>query len=109
MSEKATVDSAGPTEVGAQDTWVTLNGVAQGERVAVSGRSSSLSGTWRIQRKLAGDSNWNDVTKDDGTVISFASIGAEVTFEADTGCDLRAGIATGDWTSGSVFIYLRKG
>jgi hypothetical protein len=109
MTEKAIKDSAGPTEVTAQNTWVTLKGLDVGQRVAISGRSNSLSGVWRLQRLLAGDTNWNDVTDIRGTAISFTDIGAEFTYETDAGCDLRAGIATGDYTSGGVFVHLRKG
>lgn len=113
MAEKVLTTTVGPTELTAQNTFVTLLGVLHGERVAISARDNSMSGcTWRVQRRFNGqteDTNWKDITDTVGIAITFIDIAAEVTYEADCNCDLRAGINTGDYGSGGVFITLRKG
>jgi hypothetical protein len=82
----------------AQDTFTDAMEVNEGARVAIS-VDIGTSTTVTLQRRLDG-SNWRDVT--DG---SFSS-DTEKTYVADSDCDLRIGVKSGDYGSGTTTVRL---
>ena len=68
------------------------------QRLSVS-VSGTFSATVTVQRKLDGE-NWRDYT-------TYTSA-SEATYHADEDCQLRIGIKTGDYTSGSAVCRLGR-
>lgn len=75
------------------------------EAIAVDRRKFNLrlTGTWvatvTVQRKLKGDSTWEDVE-------SFTENGAYVGYEPEMSTTYRVGVKTGDFTSGTVAVRI---
>ena len=84
--------------IAAQNTFSDPLPVAAGDTVSVSYASVGAN-TVTLQRMIDG-SNWRDVD-------SFTADG-EQTYEADSSHMLQIGIKTGDYSSGTVSVALRK-
>ena len=82
----------------AQNTFSDVLAVQAGDTVAVSA-SGVGSNTVTLQRKIDG-SNWRDVG-------SFTE-DTETGYECDCSQELQIGIKTGDYSSGTVAVALRK-
>ena len=78
--------------ISAQNTFVGILPVPVGARSSVS-ISGTFVATVTLQRRLD-RTNWRDVESWSGPV--------ETTYVADQSCDLRLGVKTGDFTSGTV-------
>ena len=101
MSRLASPQQTPALTVSAQNTFTSaIVDAAQLEKVAISITSLSFLGTVTLQRRLD-NTNWRDV--------KTYTDSAEETYEVDTRCDLRLGVKTGDYTSGSVELLLKKG
>ena len=73
--------------------------------------SISISGTFvadvELQRQLPGQSSWNTVQRPDGTSVFDAPY--EGSYKADERCDIRLGVPTGSYTSGTAVCRLGRG
>ncbi len=82
----------------AQNTFTDAVQLNAGQKAAIS-ISGTFSATVTVQRRLDG-SNWRDVE-------SFTSA-VEKTFSADSGCEIRAGVKTGGYSSGTAILLIGK-
>ena len=82
----------------AQNTFIDAVQLDAGKKAAIS-ISGTFSATVTVQRRLDG-SNWRDVQ-------SFTAA-AEQTFDAGVGQEIRVGVKTGDYTSGTVACLISK-
>lgn len=82
----------------AQNTFTNVMPVRVGLRASVS-VSGTFVATVTLQRKLDG-TNWRDVESWSGEI--------ETTYVVDEPCDLRLGVKTGDFTSGTAVCRLGK-
>lgn len=100
---KPTIVSA---DIAAQNTFTDPISLEAGETTSIS-----ISGTWAgtvvPQRRLPGQSSYNDVPNADGTIGFTAN--TEKSYFADERCDFRLGIKTGAYTSGIAVCRLGKG
>lgn len=88
--------------VTAQNSFTDPLPVEAGARVSVS-VSGTFTATVSLQRLLDG-ANWRTVAFEDAITAPI-----ELTYVADEGCHLRLGVATGDFSDGSVTCRLGKG
>jgi len=91
--------------VTAQNSFTDPLPLSAGDKASVS-----VSGTFNtlvtLQRRF-GAGAWADIPNPDG---SFGFAGpTQQTYEADESCELRLGVKTGDFTSGTVECRLGKG
>jgi hypothetical protein len=83
--------------IAAQNTFSDALLVHPGEKVAVSLQPGAAT-TVTVQRRLDG-SNWRD--------IADYTSDYEGTYEVDTGCEIRAGVKTGNYGA-STTVFLRR-
>jgi hypothetical protein len=102
-------ETSGAVAITAQNVFTTLTNVRPGDRVGINGVSASFVGTASIQRSFDGSQTFEDVTDDQGAVIEWVSIGVQASYVADAACDLRLGVKTGNFTSGTFTAELRMG
>lgn len=87
--------------VTAENQFTDALEVNKNERVSVSISSTAVSATISLQRRLDG-TNWR--------TIKTYTANVEETYEADEGCDIRIGVATGSFTSATgLTVRLGKG
>lgn len=86
--------------VTAENTFTSALAVAAGQRVAVSSSGGATSTTVTLQRRLDG-SNWRDVQSWVADV--------EATYQADAACELRLGVKSGAYGSGTQALRLQVG
>lgn len=84
--------------VTAQNSFTDLVQMDAKQKAAIS-ISGTFSATVTVQRRLDG-TNWRDVQ-------NFSSP-TEQTYEAECGQELRVGVKTGNFTSGTVTIIISK-
>lgn len=99
MAERAPNPVSVSKSITAQSTWSDELTIKQLEQIAVS-ISGTFSATVTLQRKIDG-TNWR--------VVKTYTAAAEETYYADKAGRLRIGVDTGDYTSGTVVVYLGKG
>lgn len=86
-------------EVDAENTFTSALTVAAGQRVAVSS-SGGATATVFLQRRFDG-SNWRDVAS--------WTTDVETTYQADASCEVRMGVKTGGFGSGTQALRLQVG
>lgn len=79
-----------------------------GESVSISIIMGTLAATVMLQRKLPGQSTWQDVPLADGTTFGWTAAN-EQSYVADERQDVRLGVKTGGFTSGSGTVRIGKG
>lgn len=91
----------------AQNTFTDAIPMLAGEVASISAIYSTAVATTVLQRQLPGQSTWQDVPNPDGSVGWTAS--TQQSYRADERCDLRLGVKTGGYTSGTITARLGKG
>lgn len=91
----------------AQNTYTDELAVLAGERVDISIQYATAVATTRLERKFTGQSDFNPVPNEDGSIGWTAS--TEQQYIAGERCVLRLGVPTGGYTSGTVTARLGKG
>lgn len=96
----AQAKAAVTASVTAENTFTSTLAVASGQRVAISSSGGATSTTVTLQRRLDG-SNWRDVQSWVADV--------EATYQADAAAELRLGVKTGGFGSGTQVCRLQVG
>lgn len=97
MSQAKAVVTA---DITAQNTFTDPLVVQAGERAAISSSGGATSTTVTLQRRLDG-ANWRDVQSWVADV--------EASYQADAACELRLGVKTGGFGSGTQALRLQVG
>lgn len=87
-------------DVDAENTFTSALTVAAGQRVAISSSGGATSTTVTLQRRLDG-ANWRDVQSWVADV--------EASYQADAACELRLGVKSGAYGSGTQVCRLQVG
>lgn len=103
MTLQRPVRASVQVSAGAQNTWTDPLLVEPGARVSVS-VSGTFTATVSLQRRLDG-ANWRTVAPAEDPITAPT----ELSYVADEGCELRIGIATGDYGDGAAVCRLGKG
>lgn len=92
----------------AENTFTDEITLDEGQRAAISIKGSSFTGTVQIQRKLRGQSAFQNVQDSNG-VAGFASRDAEVDYLASSSQIIRVGVPTGSMAGTSVTVVVTVG
>lgn len=94
--------------ISAQNTFSDAVQLDEGEVCSISGIGTAFTGTAVIQRKLPGQTNFQDVADQNG-VVGFTAKDFEVNFTAGSSCEVRAGVKTGGFGGTSIDIAITLG
>jgi len=90
----------------AQNTFSEALPLQSGEKCSIS-ISGTFSATVSLQRRFDGaDGSWNDVATPEGD--AGWTVPVESTYEADENCEVRLGVKTSNYTSGTANVRLGK-
>jgi hypothetical protein len=92
----------------AQNTFTDAVQLDEGEVCSISGIGTAFTGTAVIQRRLPGQTNFQDVPDANG-VVGYTAKDFEVNYTAGSSCEVRAGVKTGGFGGTNIALTITLG
>lgn len=105
VTDQPSIGRFASRSIGAQDTFVATLPLAAGQGYDIS-VTGTFTATVSIQRRLEGDDAWGTVQTVSG---SGSAISTQLSGIAEAKQELRVGVLTGDYTSGTALCSVRTG